>query len=56
MVKVLTPLERTREALDISATERDKFKTCRRRWELTTLENLEPVYHHHLNLIWCGNT
>ena len=41
--KVLTPLEKTQEVLDISATERSTFKTCRRRWELQVLENLQPV-------------
>jgi len=40
--KKRTPLERTQLLLDISVTERDTFKTCRRRWELETLENLTP--------------
>lgn len=39
---VLTPLELTRDVRDISVTERNAFKTCRRRWYLETLENLEP--------------
>lgn len=37
-----TPLERTQLLLDISVTEREQFKTCRRRWELEVLENLQP--------------
>jgi hypothetical protein len=37
-----TPLENTQLLLDISVTERDTFKTCRRRWELEVLENLQP--------------
>lgn len=36
------PLELTRTARDISVTERNGFKTCRRQWYLTTIENLEP--------------
>lgn len=40
--KKRTPLERTQLLLDISVTERDSFKLCRRRWELETLENLTP--------------
>lgn len=43
MQKVETPLDRTIQALDISASERASFKTCRRQWELTVLENLEPL-------------
>ena len=38
----LTPLEKTRNVLDISTTERSTFKQCRRRWELEVLENLTP--------------
>lgn len=38
---LLTPLELTREVRDISVTERNAFKTCRRRWLLETIENLE---------------
>jgi hypothetical protein len=37
-----TPLELTQHVLDISVTEREQFKTCRRRWELEVLENLQP--------------
>lgn len=37
----LTPLEATRELLDISVTERVQFRTCRRRWKLETIDNLE---------------
>lgn len=37
-----TLLQRTQKVLDISATERNTFKTCRRRWNLEVLENLEP--------------
>ncbi len=43
MPKILTPLERTQQVLDISATERATFKRCRRQWEFTVLENLQPV-------------
>lgn len=38
----VTPLELTRSARDISVTERNGFKQCRRQWYLTTIENLEP--------------
>jgi RecB family exonuclease len=38
----LEPLEATRALLDVSVTERGAFRTCRRRWWLTTIENLEP--------------
>lgn len=37
-----TPLELTQQALDVSVTECNTFRTCRRRWHLTTIENLEP--------------
>lgn len=37
-----TPQELTAQARDISVTERNGFKTCRRRWYLDTIENLEP--------------
>jgi PD-(D/E)XK nuclease superfamily len=37
-----TPLELTRTVRDISVTERMAFRTCRRQWYLTTIENLEP--------------
>jgi hypothetical protein len=37
-----TPLELTKSVRDISVTERMDFRTCRRRWFLTTVENLEP--------------
>jgi hypothetical protein len=40
--KELTPLERTQQVLDISATERATFKLCRRKWELEVLNNLTP--------------
>lgn len=38
----LTPLALTRELLDVSVTERGQFRTCRRRWFLETVENLQP--------------
>jgi hypothetical protein len=38
-----TPLELTQALLDVSVTERGQFRTCRRRWVLETLENLEPI-------------
>lgn len=38
----MSPLELTQAVLDVSATERSVFRTCRRRWELEVLENLEP--------------
>lgn len=41
-IKRRTPLELTQLLLDISVTEREQFKTCRRRWELEVLENLAP--------------
>lgn len=37
-----TPLEATRQLLDISVTERGSFRSCRRRWWLEVIENLEP--------------
>lgn len=37
-----SPQQRTAELLDISVTERGQFKQCRRRWELSTIKNLEP--------------
>jgi hypothetical protein len=37
-----TPLELTEDVLDVSVTERAAFRTCRRRWNLETLENLTP--------------
>src|SRR3990167_2803070 len=36
------PLAMTRAVEDVSVTERNGFKTCRRRWSLEVLENLEP--------------
>lgn len=44
----LPPLEATRELLDVSVTERGQFRTCRRRWHLETIENLEPRGHDEL--------
>lgn len=35
------PLDLTRTVRDISVTERGGFRTCRRRWYLETIENLE---------------
>lgn len=43
MPEIPDTLRRTREALDISTSERATFKLCRRQWELSVLENLEPV-------------
>lgn len=44
-----TPLEATRALLDVSVTERRKFRTCRRRWYYGTIENLvrkgAPEWH-----------
>lgn len=37
-----SPLDLTRSLLDISVTERADFRSCRRRWWLTTIENLQP--------------
>lgn len=37
-----TPLDRTQALLDVSVTERATFRSCRRRWHLTTIENLQP--------------
>jgi hypothetical protein len=36
-------LDLTMQALDISTSERTSFKKCRRQWELTVLDNLEPL-------------
>lgn len=36
------PIDLTRSLRDISVTERNAFKQCRRRWWLETIENLEP--------------
>lgn len=41
-MSALTPLELTRNVQDISVTERNAFKTCRRRWYLETILNLQP--------------
>jgi hypothetical protein len=38
----LTPQEATAQVKDISVTERGQFRSCRRRWKLQTLDNLEP--------------
>lgn len=40
--KQMSPLEATRELLDVSVTERVGFRTCRRRWWLQTIDNLAP--------------
>jgi hypothetical protein len=37
-----TPLELTQQLLDISVTERGQFRTCRRRWWYSVIENLQP--------------
>lgn len=37
-----SPLENTKQLLDVSVTERGSFRTCRRRWYLTVIENLQP--------------
>jgi hypothetical protein len=37
-----TPEELTRNVLDVSVTERGQFRSCRRKWKLATLDNLEP--------------
>lgn len=37
------PLELTKQVRDISVTERNSYKMCRRQWYLTTVENLEPT-------------
>jgi hypothetical protein len=38
-----SPLYLTQHVRDISVTERQTFNTCRRRWELSVLENLQPA-------------
>jgi hypothetical protein len=38
----VSPLELTKSVRDISVTERNSFKSCRRQWLLETIENLEP--------------
>jgi hypothetical protein len=37
----MSPLEATSRLLDISVTERGEFRTCRRRWYLSTILNLQ---------------
>lgn len=37
-----TPLELTQTGLDVSVTERAEFRSCRRRWALSTIRNLVP--------------
>jgi hypothetical protein len=37
-----SPLDLTREVLDVSVTERGQFRKCRRQWHLETIENLAP--------------
>lgn len=37
-----TPQELTSDVLDVSVTERGQFRSCRRRWGLSTLMNLAP--------------
>lgn len=37
-----TPQELTEQVLDVSVTERVQFRSCRRRWDLQTIRNLEP--------------
>lgn len=44
----ITPLEATRQLLDVSVTELGQYRTCRRRWGLETLDNLVPVHHDEL--------
>lgn len=43
-VLYVPPLEATRQLLDVSVTERGEFRTCRRRWYLTTIENLQAKH------------
>lgn len=64
----LTPLEATQGLYDISVTERAAFRSCRRRWLLDTLENLQPrnfdeialefgsAMHTALELFYSGGT
>lgn len=40
--QVLIPQELTRNVLDVSVTERGQHRTCRRRWKLSTVDNLAP--------------
>lgn len=51
----LTPLEATRNLLDVSVTERQSFRSCRRAWMLGTIENLqhrgEPTWHFEFGTI-----
>lgn len=42
-VETDAPQVLTAKGRDISVTERNSFKTCRRRWYLDTIENLEPL-------------
>lgn len=39
----VTPLSLTKNVRDISVTERNEFKSCHRKWYLSTIRNLEPV-------------
>lgn len=41
---IMTPLDRTRAGLDVSATEAGAFRTCRRRWHLENIRNIEPKH------------
>jgi len=51
----LTSLEATRNLLDVSVTERQSFRSCRRAWILGTIENLqhrgEPTWHFEFGTI-----
>lgn len=38
-----TPLQATQDLIDVSVTERNQFRECRRRWFLETIDNLEPI-------------
>lgn len=38
----VAPLDLTTSVRDISVTERNEFKSCRRKWHLGTIQNLQP--------------
>lgn len=40
----------TNQLLDISVTERAQFRSCRRRWWLQTIENLQPKHYDSIAL------
>ncbi len=50
--KTPTPLDLTRQLLDVSVTERGSFRTCRRRWLLEVIENLVPKQQQQMYFLF----